>query len=159
MERKMVKTTFHKKFDKNLKEIGSTAFYMMFNESEGSRKMFEVSPLIIEALNKKKVLIMDEFDARFHPLLTRKITALFNSTSNKESQFIFATHDTNLLSAKILRRDQVCFVEKDKYGASHFYTLINFKGVRNDASFEKDYISGKYGAIPFLGEFSSIIED
>lgn len=157
--KRFLTTTLHKKFDKNLKEIGSANFYMVLNESEGSRKMFEVSPLILEALNEKRVLIMDEFDARFHPLLTRKIVELFNSTSNKGSQFIFATHDTNLLSAKILRRDQVCFVEKDKYGASHFYSLIDFKGVRNDASFEKDYVSGKYGAVPFLGDFSSIIED
>ena len=131
---------------------------MLFDESEGSKKMFEVSPLILDALNENRVLIMDEFDARFHPLLTRKIVELFNSNLNKGSQFVFATHDTNLLNAKLLRRDQVCFVEKDKYGASHFYSLVDFKGVRNDASFEKDYVSGKYGAIPFLGDFSSIIE-
>jgi AAA15 family ATPase/GTPase len=151
--------TRHKKYDENLESVGDVNFFMLTSESEGTKKMFEIGPVIIEALNEKKVLVMDEFDARFHPLLTKKIVELFNSDANKGSQFIFVTHDTNLLSAKLLRRDQVCFVEKDKYSASHFYTLIDFKGVRNDASFEKDYISGKYGAIPFLGDFSLIIED
>ncbi len=156
--KKFLTITRHKKFDKNLKQAGSANFFMLMNESEGSKKMFEVSPLILNALNENRVLFMDEFDARFHPLLTKKIVELFNSGSNKGSQFVFATHDTNLLNAKLLRRDQICFVEKDKYGASHFYSLVDFKGVRNDASFEKDYVSGKYGAIPFLGDFNSIIE-
>ena len=157
-DKKFLTVTQHKKYDKNLNQAGSANFFMLINESEGSKKMFEVSPLILNALSENRVLVMDEFDARFHPLLTRKIVELFNSNSNKGSQFVFATHDTNLLNAKLLRRDQICFVEKDKYGASHFYTLVDFKGVRNDASFEKDYIAGKYGAIPFLGDFNSIIE-
>jgi uncharacterized protein len=150
--------TEHKKYDSKLKNVGTVNLFMISEESEGSKKMFEISPLLARALNEKRVLVMDEFDARFHPLLTKKIVELFNSNENKGSQFIFATHDTNLLNAKLLRRDQICFVEKDKYGASHFYSLVDFKGVRNDASFEKDYVSGKYGAIPFLGDFSSIIE-
>lgn len=158
INKKFTIITKHKKFNKDLKEVGSKNFFMLIAESEGSKKMFEISPLILDALNENRVLVMDEFDARFHPLLTRKIVELFNSNSNKGSQFVFATHDTNLLNAKLLRRDQICFVEKDKYGTSHFYSLVDFKGVRNDASFEKDYVSGKYGAIPFLGDFNSIIE-
>ena len=151
--------TQHRKFDAELKDAGTVPMYMISNESEGSRKMFEISPLLSKALNEKRILVMDEFDARFHPLLTKKIVELFNSNANKGSQFIFVTHDTNLLNARLLRRDQICFVEKDKYGASHFYSLVDFKGVRNDASFEKDYVAGRYGAIPFLGDFSSIIEN
>lgn len=128
-------------------------------ESEGTKKMFEISPLIIRAMEQGYPFIMDEFDARFHPLLSKKLVQLFNSAANtKNAQFIFATHDTNLLDAHLLRRDQICFVEKDSQGASHFYTLAEFKGVRNDASFEKDYIKGKYGAIPFLGDFETIFE-
>lgn len=157
-DKNFIVITKHKKFDKNLKEVDSKNFFLLIDESEGSKKMFEISPFILDALNGNRVLVIDEFDARFHPLLTRRIVELFNSSSNNGSQFIFATHDTNLLNAKTLRRDQICFVEKDKYGASHFYSLVDFKGVRNDSSFEKDYISGKYGAIPFLGDFNSIIE-
>lgn len=150
--------TAHKKFNKDLKSEGNASFEMKSHESEGTKKMFELSPLVFEALKHSSVLIIDEFDTKLHPLLSKKIVELFNSYSNKGSQLIFATHDTNLLSAKLMRRDQICFAEKDKYGASHFYSLADFKGVRNDASFEKDYIAGKYGAIPFLGDFSAIIE-
>jgi hypothetical protein len=131
---------------------------MYIMESEGTKKMFEISPAIFQSLEQGSVLIIDEFDARFHPLLSRKIVELFNSPSNLAAQFIFATHDTNLLSPQLLRRDQICFVEKDKQGASHFYSLADFKGVRNDASYEKDYIAGRYGAIPFLGDFQTLLE-
>lgn len=145
------------KFDDNQTAIGKGEFSFGFQESEGTQKMFELSPFIYRALKEGTPLIIDEFDARFHPLLTKKIVELFNSDGNKRSQLIFTTHDTNLLSADLLRRDQIDFVEKDRYGASHLYTLVEIKGVRNDASFEKDYIQGKYGAIPFLGDFSSLI--
>jgi len=144
------------KYDENLKAVGSSEFAFAAQESEGTRKMFELSPFIYAALKQGTPLIIDEFDARFHPLLTKKIVEMFNSAGNKSSQLIFITHDTNLLSADLLRRDQIDFVEKDKYGASHLYTLVEIKGVRNDASFEKDYIQGKYGAIPFLGDFTNL---
>lgn len=146
-----------KKFDKdlNFKENVPLPFRMV--ESEGTLKLFELSPFVYEAIREKRPLIIDEFDARFHPLLTKKIVELFNSEKNIGSQLIFITHDTNLLSTDILRRDQIEFVEKDKYGASHLYSLVQFKGIRNNASFEKDYIQGKYGAIPFLGDFNKLL--
>jgi len=146
-----------KKFDENLISTDTESFSFGMNESEGTQKLFELSPFIYDALKEKKVIVIDEFDARFHPLLTKKILELFNSENNFGSQFIFTTHDTNLLSSNSLRRDQIEFVEKDKYGASHLYSLSQFKGIRNTASFEKDYIQGKYGAIPFLGDFSKLL--
>jgi AAA15 family ATPase/GTPase len=158
-EKKYITVTRHKQFDKEGNPAKPVNFYMLTGESEGTQKMFEISPAILESLEGGRVLVMDEFDARFHPLLSRKIVELYNSTSNKNAQFIFATHDTNLLTSRLLRRDQICFVEKNQQGASHFYSLVDFKGVRNDASFEKDYVAGKYGAIPFLGDFKSILED
>jgi hypothetical protein len=139
--------------------VGNVKFAFDVQESEGTRKLFELSPFIFSALNTGTTLVIDEFDARFHPLLTKKIVDLFNSEANKKgAQLIFTTHDTNLLSADLLRRDQIDFVEKDRFGASHLYTLVEIKGVRNDASFEKDYIQGKYGAIPFLGDFTQLID-
>ena len=66
------------------------------------------------------------------------------------AQLIFSTHDVNLLQNDRFRRDQIWFVEKDKFGASHLYSLSEFK-VRNDASYQKDYLAGRYGAIPFIG--------
>lgn len=156
-ESKKLLISLRKKFDENLDTVDSALFSFQLHESEGTQKLFELSPFIYEAIKEQKVIIIDEFDARFHPLLTKKILQLFNSKKNKGAQLIFTTHDTNLLSAGILRRDQVEFVEKDKYGASHLYSLVQFKGIRNTASFEKDYIQGKYGAIPFLGNFDKIL--
>ncbi|MDY3530281.1 ATP-binding protein [Riemerella anatipestifer] len=144
-------------FDSNLKAVGKSEFSFGNQESEGTKKMFELSPFIYRSLKEGLPLVIDEFDSRFHPLLTKKIVELYNSSENKKSQLIFTTHDTNLLSPELLRRDQIDFVEKDKFGASHLYTLVEIKGVRNDASFEKDYIQGKYGAIPFLGDFTNLI--
>jgi hypothetical protein len=85
---------------------------------------------------------------------------LFNSQQlNKNgAQLIFVTHDTNLLDNSILRRDQIYFTEKNKLSQTILYSLADFKGVRNDASYEKDYINGKYGAIPFLGNFEKLFE-
>lgn len=145
------------KYNAELKPAGKNDFSFSMQESEGTKKMFELSPFIYRSMKEGTPLIIDEFDSRFHPLLTKKIVELYNSFENKKSQLIFTTHDTNLLSSDLLRRDQIDFVEKDKYGASHIYTLVEINGVRNDASFEKDYIQGKYGAIPFLGDFTNLI--
>lgn len=145
------------KYNAELKSAGKSDFSFGMQESEGTKKMFELSPFIYRSIKEGTPLFIDEFDSRFHPLLTKKIVELYNSVENKKAQLIFTTHDTNLLSSDILRRDQIDFVEKDKYGASHLYTLVEIKGVRNDASFEKDYIQGKYGAIPFLGDFTNLI--
>ncbi|AEI49268.1 AAA family ATPase [Runella slithyformis] len=130
-------------------------------ESEGTKKLFYLSPLLIDTFDKGEILFIDEFDARLHPRLTRKIVSLFNSTNvNKNNaQLIFVTHDTGLLKAELFRRDQICFVEKDRFGASSLRTLIEFKGVRNDSSFEKDYLEGKYGAVPFLGDFGTAFQN
>lgn len=145
------------KYNAELKSEGKSDFSFGMQESEGTKKMFELSPFIYKSIKDGSPLFIDEFDSRFHPLLTKKIVELYNSVENKKAQLIFTTHDTNLLSSDLLRRDQIDFVEKDKYGASHLYTLVEIKGVRNDASFEKDYIQGKYGAIPFLGDFTNLI--
>ena len=138
-----------------------TTMFMPFSrfESEGTKKIFNYSSILIEALKTGKALILDEFDAKFHPLLSRKIVELFNSKANKaNAQLFFVTHDSNLLDAKLLRRDQIYFAEKNKQGETSIYSLVDLQGVRNDASFEKDYIKGKYGAIPFLGNFEELFD-
>lgn len=128
-------------------------------ESEGTKKLFNYSGIVIDALQKGRSLFIDEFDSRLHPLLTKRLVEMFNSSElNKEgAQLVFVTHDTNLLDNTLMRRDQIYFVEKKKNFETELYSLVDFKGVRNDASFEKDYIKGKYGAIPFLGNFENIL--
>jgi uncharacterized protein len=143
------------KFDKERNVIESVNLPFFSFASEGTKKVFEIAPLIQHSLKLSYPLIIDEFDSKLHPIITKKIVELYNKNENN-AQLIFATHDTNLLDSRLLRRDQITFVEKDKIGASHLYTLVEYKGVRNDASFEKDYLDGRYGAVPFVGNFEYV---
>ncbi len=128
-------------------------------ESEGTRKVFNYAGSVISSLREGRTLVLDEFDARLHPSLTKKIVEMFNSKLNtRNAQLIFATHDTNLLDSNLLRRDQIYFAEKNSKFETGFYSLYDFKGIRNDASFERDYIKGKYGAIPYIGDFEKVFE-
>lgn len=146
-------------FNENGEVIGERELLMDRQESDGTMKFFNYSGAVLDALMDGGALFIDEFDARLHPMLTKKIVELFNSKINKNgAQLIFVTHDTNLLDNSILRRDQIYFTEKNKLSQTVVYSLADFKGVRNDASYEKDYINGKYGAIPFLGNFEKLFE-
>ncbi|WPV68029.1 ATP-binding protein [Chitinophaga sp. LS1] len=129
-------------------------------ESEGTAKLFSVGALILEALWEGRIIIIDEFDARFHPNLTLKIVELFNNseTNPRHAQLIFVTHDASLLKRAKLRRDQICFVNKDKYGISTLTNLIEYKGVRKDASYDKEYLNGSYSAIPYLDKIDWVVK-
>ncbi len=146
-------TTSHKKYSNDGNTlVSAVSFDLDDNESEGTKKLFYLSGPLLDTLQSGKVLIIDELDTRFHPLITSAIIQLFNSktTNPNNAQLIFATHDTNLLSNRFFRRDQIWFTEKDKYGATDLYSLAEYK-IPDDAPFEKDYIAGRYGAIPFIG--------
>ncbi|OIN89246.1 MAG: abortive infection protein [Anaerolineae bacterium CG03_land_8_20_14_0_80_58_20] len=155
--------TKHPKLDAKGLQVDLVLFDMDQNESHGTQKAFYLAGPIIDALSQGKVLIIDEIEARLHPLLTRELIGLFNSleTNPQRAQLIFTTHDTNLLSNKMFRRDQIWFLEKDNFNASHLYSLAEIKiesgKVRNDAAFEDDYLKGRYGAIPFLGGIKKIV--
>lgn len=159
--------TVHKKFDDRGNQVGFRDFDLREQESSGTNKVIDISGPIFDTLLGGGVLVIDELDAKLHPLMTAAITNLFNSpeynTSN--AQLIFATHDTNLLSYGRFRRDQIYFLEKDKYEASDLYSLIEYKEdgtekkIRKDRSFEKDYINGRYGAIPFIGNFDELLNN
>ena len=116
-------------------------------------------------MEKGKILIVDELDSRLHTKLTTELIKIFQSEINtKNAQLIFASHDTNLLRKDLFRRDQIWFTEKTKFGATDLYSLVEYKinqatSVRNDASFEKDYLIGKYGAIPYFGNIKNFIND
>ena len=129
-------------------------------ESEGTSKLLSIGALVLESLNTGRTLLIDEFDARFHSNLTLKIVQLFHDKASnpKNAQLIFVTHDTGLLRRAKLRRDQICFVNKDRYGLSSIRTLIEFKGVRKDSSYEKEYLSGNYSAVPSLDKIDTVIK-
>lgn len=152
--------TIHRAYARNGEPASLVTFDMEMQESEGTQKIIALAGTIVLALELGYPILIDEFDARLHPLLTRELVRLFNSTETnpEHAQLIFMTHDTNLLDKEMLRRDQIWFVEKDPVGATHLYSLAEI-GVRNDASYERDYIQGKYGAIPFIGDLRRVMED
>ena len=148
--------THHKKYDENNNEVGITTFELDKEESKGTQKFFKMSAPILNTLREGKVLIIDELDASLHPMLTKHLIKLFhNEKINKHNaQLIFATHDTNLLHESMFRRDQIWLTQKDKYGVTELYSLAQFKNVRKNEDFEKKYIQGKYGGVPYLQDFS-----
>jgi len=138
-------------------------------ESEGTQKFFRLAGPILKSLGQGSILVVDELEAKLHPLLTRMIVRLFHSeVSNPNgAQLIFATHDTNLLAHVKFRRDQIWFTEKDQQQATDLYSLAEIKvsredgpdrKVRKDARYERDYFKGKYGAIPYLGDFELLLD-
>ncbi|MEG3873576.1 MULTISPECIES: ATP-binding protein [unclassified Microcoleus] len=150
--------TVHRKYDADGKQAAIELFDIETHESEGTNKLFALAGILLDTLRTGKILLIDELDARLHPLITRELICLFNSneTNPHNAQLIFTTHDTNLLSSKSFRKDQIWFTEKDNKGATDLYSLVEYK-VGKDASFERDYIIGKYGAIPFIGNFKELI--
>ncbi|MGS2763790.1 AAA family ATPase [Sinomicrobium sp. M5D2P9] len=158
-------TTVHKIYDAEGKQVGLRDFELRHQESSGTNKVIDISGPIFDTLLDGGVLVIDELDAKLHPLMTAAITNLFNSPefNPKNAQLIFATHDTNLLHYGRFRRDQIYFLEKDRMEATDLYSLIEYKEegssakVRKDRSFEKDYIHGRYGAIPFIGNFEELL--
>ncbi len=151
-------TSQRKLFNENGKEVGLENLDFEEEASEGTKKMFNYAGVFVYLMKSGGTIIIDEFDARFHTTLTKAIVKLFNSEKNKAAQLCFVTHDTNLLDNNLLRRDQIYFAEKNKRGETSVYSLNEINGVRNDASFEKDYIKGKYGAIPFISQSNSLFE-
>ncbi|MQM72007.1 MAG: ATP-binding protein [Eubacteriaceae bacterium] len=136
------------------------------DESAGTQKMFSLYPFLQNVLETGNVLFVDEMNARLHPLLVRGIINLFTSseTNPNQAQLIFTSHDSWLLSSKVLRRDEIWFTEKDKLGQSDLYALSDFvdeKGdkIRNDENIEKNYLLGKYGAIPEIHALHLVSEN
>ncbi len=136
-------------------------------ESNGTMKMFHLFDFFMDTLRNGNVLFVDELDAKLHPLLTRYIINLFHNSEKNigNGQLIYSTHDTVNLNKDTFRRDEIWFVEKDKNGVSELYSLSDYiiedengnaKKVRNDATYNKDYLTGRYGAIPVLEEFDII---
>lgn len=147
-----------KLFDDNGQEVGLVNLDFEEEASEGTKKIFDYAGVFVHLLKSGGTIVIDEFDARFHTSLTKAIVKLFNSEKNKTAQLCFVTHDTNLLDNDLLRRDQIYFAEKNQRGETSIYSLNEIKGVRNDSSLEKDYIKGKYGAVPFIRNLNSIFE-
>lgn len=150
------------------KKIGSDemAKIPLSHESAGTLKMFALCPELQEVLQNGGVFFIDELSARLHPLLVRNfiLTFLNPEINVNHAQLVFTTHDTWQLSNRLLRRDEIWFTEKDDMGLSTLYSLADFVDedgyrIRKDESYEKNYLLGKYGAIPSLKTIDFFKED
>ena len=129
----------------------------LFDESSGTQKLFGLLPFIADSLMHGITLIIDELDAKIHPVLLRYIIMMFNDMKiNKyHAQLIFTSHDLSTMNSEVFRRDEIWFVAKGNRQNSKLYSLVEFKNakgesVRKDAKFDKQYLEGKYGADPYL---------
>ncbi len=144
-EKKIMFFTYH------MGENGKKYLLSLYNESDGTVKSIMLFMYAKMAVANNLSLFVDELNIKLHPLLLKFIIDLFYD-KDSEAQLIYTTHDTTLMDKRFFRRDQILFVQKDEHGHSELTALSDFR-VRSDASFEKDYLAGVYGGIPFLKEF------
>lgn len=149
--------SIHTVYDKKGTACGSVRFSFDDKESAGTKKLFDLSGPIFDTLERGAILVVDELDVKMHPLISQHIIRLFNNpaTNPHNAQLVFTTHDTHLLSSKMLRRDQIWFTEKDAAEQTDLYCLTDIvlpdgTKPRNDANYERNYIAGRYGAIPYI---------
>ncbi len=133
-------------------------------ESEGTIKMFELSGPLTDILNTGSILVIDEMEAKLHPLLTRKLVGLFRSAewNPRNAQLVFVTHDATLLRHAGLRRDQIWFCEKNRACESELYCLSEVKSdekARQEDNLEKKYLEGRYGAVPRFADGVRLLKE
>lgn len=126
-------------------------------ESSGTRKLFGLLPFIAKSLSTGSTLVIDELDAKIHPVLLKYIIMMFNdmTINTNGAQLLFTSHDLSTMNSEVFRRDEIWFVAKGTEQNSKLYSLVEFKNnrgesVRKDARFDKQYLEGKYGADPYL---------
>ena len=139
-----------------MKGSSQEALFEISEESDGTRRMMDFIPMLIELSTEDCTVFVDEIDRSLHPMLTKKIVEFFFKLSaGKASQFIFTTHESSLLNFDLLRRDEIWFIEKNKDGESTMYSLEEYKP-RHDKDIRKGYLLGRYGAIPFTQDIDSL---
>lgn len=144
-----VESTHHKYSPKG-EVIGEVIFNVLHHESEGTQKVTELLGLIFTSLADGRLLVIDELDAKLHPLLTRAIIQLFTDPqiNTHGAQLVFTTHDTHQLHLDYVRRDEIWFTDKDCLEATELYSHIEFEGFDPSMDITEQYLHGRYGAIP-----------
>ncbi len=148
--KQLVAKTIHKT------EEGKFINFDLSMESDGTQRMFALAAPFLYALEKGRVLIIDELNQRLHPHLMQYLIEIFNSpkTNPNNAQLIFTTHAVSLLKKDIFRRDQIWFCERDANQATTLFSLTDFKPRKEHEDFEAYYMGGRYGALPIVGSFS-----
>ena len=149
--------SIHNVYSDKGKVVGTINFSFEDRESSGTNKLFDLSGPIFETLYSGAVLVIDELDAKIHPVLLKYLIMTFsNMEKNKKgAQLIFTSHDLSTMNSEVFRRDEIWFVAKGNRQNSKLYSLVEFKNkkgesIRKDAKFDKQYLEGKYGADPYL---------
>lgn len=142
---KLVDVLRFKTFHRNQKDV---MFDMDMEESNGTKKLFQILIRLLDVVKNKKGILMDEFDMGLHTRLADFILDLIHASES--SQLLFTSHNTNLIDVKRLRRDQIVFVNKSEDGATEVYSLFDFKDFRENMDAEKGYIQGRFDAVPYV---------
>lgn len=146
----------HFKYDEQYNVVDEVKFPLN-EESRGTAKLYNLLYPVFFVLKGGGLLLVDEIESSLHPLLCEKIIRLFNNskTNPYNAQLIFTTHNTLLMNPKLLRRDQIYFIEKNEYGVSSMYSLYDIDlDIRSNFNYLNNYLAGRFGAIPYLGEFN-----
>ncbi|WP_439554708.1 AAA family ATPase [Dyadobacter sp.] len=134
---------------------GTKVKFELFEESDGTLRLLDFIPFLYMLEKYPVTVIVDEIDQSIHPVMLKELVTKIQNNPKKVGQLIFTTHEANLLDTDLFRQDEIWFVEKNKTGASHFYQLLEFD-TRSDLDIRKGYLSGKFGAIPFLGNIKDL---
>lgn len=150
--------TVHKSFDENNKSSGFIDFDID-EESKGTRSLLSIGGIIIDALEKGAVLIIDEFEKNLHPIITSYLIRLFNEKifNPKNAQLIFATHDVTQLNEDVFNRDQVWFTQKNEFGVTELFRCSDIKGLRLNAPLDKWYMAGRLGGTAIINDTNFVI--
>lgn len=133
---------------------GSEVWFELADESDGTQRLFELLGPWIDTIESGYVVLVDELFSNLHPMLTRRLLESFHSTvtSAAPAQIVLTTHDSSLLDPALLRRDQIMILEKERTGACRLYSLLDYKPRKNEA-WQRGYLGGRYGGVPFLEDF------
>ena len=129
----------------------------LFDESSGTKKLFGLLPFIAKSLLKGTTLVIDELDAKIHPVLLRYLIMTFSDMEKNKNgaQLIFTSHDLSTMNSEVFRRDEIWFAALDENHSSQVYSLYEIRRednerVNNTAAYDKQYLEGRYGADPYL---------
>jgi AAA15 family ATPase/GTPase len=126
-------------------------------ESDGTRRIFDFIPALLMLANQESIFVIDEIDRSLHPILTKNIVDLFlKNTVGIPSQLIVTTHESSLLDLNFIRKDEIWFMEKNEIGESNLYSLDEFKPRADRMQIRKDYLLGRFGAIPFIANIEDL---
>lgn len=139
------------------RENGELRELKLKEESSGTRKIISILPMLLSGIDRGDFFVMDELDAKLHPMLLQKIIEMFTDSANNKNkaQLLFSSHDMTTMSNKVFRRDEIWFSAMNGYGESVLYSLVDFKKEngkkpRNDEDYNKQYLEGRYGADPYF---------